>query len=460
MNEYIYIDTAGKQQKVQAANPQDAERLAPNRAKTSGVMLSTPPKQTTNAPVPAANLNPTKAPELPVPKASSVQAEYMTSLTENADKRRAALDKRLANDKSDADREIKRLEREQERTLEKDVKPLTTPFREDLETKERERLYVNKNFEANQKLTDELDTLLTEGNNLIRYNQGLPVSQKISGARSERAIQDVAARAGVIEAVMSARNNQIGQAYNLIDRSVAAINADRQDQLSYYETILNLNESKQLRLDNESKRIAQEQVGLMKGDLQRAEKTADYIKELMISPEHAQLIADSGITLNDTIPDINKKIAEASKRQAVIDFSNEMALEGYKPTVAGTPGAKAYDVGGQKVYFTDPPVKAAGGSGGDGVVVRSGALTYTRADYAEDASALESSRGGDGWADPTIYLNLYNAWISNGGIINDFISKFPPKNYINPANSWLPPVLRNSTGANSSDARLEALLAD
>ena len=461
MNEYIYIDTGGKQQKVMAANSQDATRLAPNIARNSGVMLSTPPKQSTNAPTPAANLNPKTAPELPAPKASSIQAEYMTSATEMADKRRAALDTRLKNDKSDADKEIVRLEKESKRILEKDVKPLTDPFREDLETKERERLYVNKNFEANQKLTDELDTLLTEGNNLIRYNQGLPVSQKIVGARSERAIQDVAARAGVIEAVMSARNNQIGQAYSMIDRSVAAITADRTDQLSYYETILNLNETKTLRLDTESKRIAQEQVNLMKGDLQRAEKTADYIKELMISPEHAQLIADSGVTLNDTIPDINKKIAEASKRQQVIDFSNEMALEGYKPTVAGTPGAKAYDVGGQKVYFTDPPVKAtSSSSGGDGVVVRSGALTYTRGDYAEDASALESSRGGDGWVDPTIYLNLYNAWISNGGIINDFISKFPPKNYINPANNWLPPVLRNSSGGNSSDARLEALLGE
>lgn len=458
MNEYAYIDTAGKQQKVNAATPQDAERLAPNRAKTSGVMLVTPTKQTTNAPVPASSLTPTPAPDLPVPKASTIQAEYMTSLTENADKRRAALDKRLTTDKKEADKEIVRLEKEQKDLLEKDIKPLTTPFRADLETKERERLYVNKNFEANQKLTDELDTLLTQGNNLIKYNQGLPVSARVAGARADRAVQDVAARAGVIEAVMSARNNQIGQAYNLIDRSVAAITADRTDQLSYYETLLNLNESKTLRLDTESKRIAEEQVTLMKGDLERAEKTADYIKELMISPEHAQLVADSGITLNDTIPDINKKLAEATKRQEVIDLSNELAVKGYKPATAGTPGAQAYEVGGKKVYFTPPPKETTGG--GDGVVVRSGGLTYTRQDYSEDAISLENSRGGDGWVDPAVYLSLYEAWIANGGIINDFLTKFPPKNYVNPANNSLPPVLRNTSGANSSDARLEALLGE
>lgn len=454
MNEYSFIDTLGKTQKVSAANANDALRLAPNIAKNSGVMLVTPTKQTANEPIPASSLSPNKAPDLPVPKASSIQAEYMTSLTENADKRRAALDKRLASDKRDADKEIARLEKEQKSILEKDVKPLTTPFREDLETKERERLYVNENFEKNQKLTEELDTLLTQGNNLIKYNQGLPVSARVAGARADRAIQDVAARAGVIEAVMSARNNQIGQAFNMIDRSVAAITADRTDQLSYYETLLNLNESKTLRLDNESKRIAQEQVSLMKGDLERAEKTADYIKELMISPEHAQLVADSGITLNDTIPEINKKLGEATKRQEVIDFTNELVAKGYRAAVAGTPGAQSYDVGGQKVYFTPPPEKASG----DSVVIKSGALNYSRADYAEDAMALEASRGEDGWVDPAIYLSLYEAWIANGGIITDFISKFPPKNYVNPANASLPPVLRNTSGGNSGDARLEALI--
>lgn len=459
MNEYLYIDSGGKEQRVKAGSSNDAIRLAPNIAKNSGVSLVTNPTPAPTAPVDAKNIKPAGTPKLPTPQAQAVQEEYMGSMTDNVAKRRAALDATFKTQKEENDKKTAKLEKEQKDMLEKDVKPLTDPFREKLETSERDRLYVNENFEANQKLTNELDTLLTEGNNLIRYNQGLPASQRIVGARSDKAISDVAARAGVIEAVMTARNNQIGQAYTLIDRSVAAVTADRADKLAYYDTLLDLNKNKLLNLSTESKRIAEEQTTLMKGDLQRAEKTADYIKELMISPEHAQLIADAGVTLNDSVSQINAKLAVATKRQSVIDFTNEMKADGYKAAVAGTPGAQEYEVGGQKVYLTPPPVKATGGSGSgtSGIVVRSGALEYTRQDYAEDANALEVSRGGDGYVDPTIYMNLYQAWINGGGIINDFLSKFPPKNYINPANSWLPPVLRSGK-ADEGDARLEALI--
>lgn len=456
MNEYLYIDAGGKEQRVKAANANDAIRLAPNIAKNSGVSLVSGSPSAPTAPMDAKNLSPKDSPKLPTPQAQAVQEEYMTSMTDNVAKRRAALDTRLKTQKEEVDRKTTKLEKEQKDLLEKDVKPLTDPFREKLETSERERLYINENFEANQKLTEELDTLLTEGNNLIRYNQGLPASQRIVGARTDKAISDVAARAGVIEAVMTARNNQIGQAYNLIDRSVAAITADRADKLAYYDTLLSLNKEKLLNLSNESKKIAEEQTTLMKGDLQRAEQTADYIKELMISPEHAQLVADAGVTLNDSVDEINKKLAVATKRQSVIDFTNEMKADGYKAAVAGTPGAQEYEVGGQKVYLTPPPAKTTGGT--DAVVIRSGALEYSRQDYAEDANALEVSRGEDGWVDPGVYLQLYQAWINNGGVITDFISKFPPKSYVNPANTSLPPALRNTTGANASDARLEALI--
>lgn len=455
MNEYSYIDTAGKEARVKAANPNDALRIAPNIAKNSGVQLITSSTPAPQTPIDAKTLKPVSTPNLPVPEAPAVQEQYITSLTGNVATQRAVLDKTLANQKAEADKKLTKLESEQKQMLEQDVKPLTDPFREKLETSERERLYINENFEANQKLTNELDTLLTEGNNLIRYQQGLPVAQRISTSRADKAISDVTARAGVIQAVMSARNNQIGVAETMIDRSVAAITADRADKLAYYDTLLKLNADKQLSLSNESKKIAEEQVSLMKGDLDRTEKTADYIKQLMISPEHAQLIADAGVTLNDSVDEINKKLAVATKRQAVIDFTNEMRADGYKAAVPGTPGAQEFEVGGQKVYLT-PPQKTTT-STSEGVVVRSGGLTYTRQDYAEDANALEVSRGADGYVDPTVYLNLYTAWINNGGIINDFLSKFPPKNYVNPANNWLPPVLRSGK-TDSSDARIEALI--
>ena len=75
-------------------------------------------------------------------------------------------------------------------------------------------------------------------------------------------------------------------------------------------------------------------------------------------------------------------------------------------------------------------------------MVTSGGLLYTADDYSEDASALETSRGQDGWTDPAIYKQLYDAWVAKGGKIADFVKTYPPEQYVNPANTTLPPYLK------------------
>lgn len=105
-----------------------------------------------------------------------------------------------------------------------------------------------------------------------------------------------------------------------------------------------------------------------------------------------------------------------------------------------------------KVVWTAPGVgnKQNGPGSSADILVKSGALTYTRSDYSDDASTLEQSRGTDGWVDPGIYQKLYDAWVSNGGKIADFVKTYPPVQYINPDNDWLPPYLRPKvTGASN-----------
>jgi len=83
----------------------------------------------------------------------------------------------------------------------------------------------------------------------------------------------------------------------------------------------------------------------------------------------------------------------------------------------------------------------------------SGGLKYTPKDAQEDSKALEATRGGDGFVDPTIYQKLYKAWVDNGGLLKDFLRTYPPKNYVNPANTWLPPFLMPATKKNTSSTR-------
>lgn len=77
----------------------------------------------------------------------------------------------------------------------------------------------------------------------------------------------------------------------------------------------------------------------------------------------------------------------------------------------------------------------------------SGSLVTTTAKLSEGEQKLDTSRGEDGYVDPSIYKGLYDDWISSGGILKDFLSKFPPKNYVNPENKILPSFLRSPVKA-------------
>lgn len=315
--------------------------------------------------------SPLKAPSLPQPTAPQENESFFSSLTGTVDKTRKTLESayktqidQINKQQEASQKKIDDITDKQEALLETDVEPLLQPFREDLENKERKRLYIDENFEANQKLTNELDALLTEGNKLVSLEKERAIPNVFVTANVNKKMSDIAARAGVIEAVMNARNGQIAQAYNMIDRSVSAITADRQDRLSYYETVLNFYQNQKdeegnrlLKLDGREETFVNEQINLLKNDLEQAETTSNYIKSLMIDPESARFMADAGVTLNDTVEQVQAKIAEQSRREEVASFKNNLVAQGYTyvPFPGGRSDVQYFDVGGQKLAFVAPP---------------------------------------------------------------------------------------------------------
>ena len=57
---------------------------------------------------------------------------------------------------------------------------------------------------------------------------------------------------------------------------------------------------------------------------------------------------------------------------------------------------------------------------------------------ALNASKFQGPEADGRYADPSLYLINYQNWLDAGGTAEDFFEEFPPKTYINPANTWLP----------------------
>lgn len=332
------------------------QREAFNRANALGSGVNVTDNSQALAPA-SPEVTPTRTPTVstPTPTAPTVFEQANTSLSAEVERLRGQLDTTLAKQKEDIDKRLETARAEQERIVKEDVQPLTQPFREDLEKLERERLFINENFQANQQLVGELEGLLTEGNQLIEQMKGVTGLAGIRNPRINQAIEGVNARAGVIQAVMSARNGQIAQAENMIDRSVKVITADRQDQLAYYDTLLSLENQKIVSLEKDQKNLITEQTNLIKGDLQRVESTVDYIKNLMVSPQTAQFVANAGVTLNDSVDEINTKLAEESKRREIQTLTNELTSKGYTALPVASAGSVSFEAGGKTLHFKAPP---------------------------------------------------------------------------------------------------------
>ncbi len=337
-------------------------------AKKKGLVKTSAP--TTNVPVQnfnqylsdvsAKDLAPAVTPSYTTNTGSTV---FVNGLTSQVDRARQTLDQSLVTQRTQTQAELASAKAKETAAL-GEVQKLTTPFRQDLETAQREK-YGTEGVLSDQKgLLSELDQLLTEGNTLIKQQQETTGLASIRNPRIQKTMDDVTARAGVINAVVSLQNTYLSNAYTAIDRSVNAITQDRQEQLSYYNTILNLANRDIVTLSADDKKLAEQQTSLLANDLTRAQETADYVKKLMINPDTALALAQSGVTLNDSVEDINQKLAQFQYSKDVRTMANEMAKSDYSVVTnpKSVPASRLVtitDSKGNKYYYQ----KALTGSG-------------------------------------------------------------------------------------------------
>lgn len=389
------------------------------------------------APVPTAIPNPvvapntiatgTPTPTLPSPTAPTATASHLVGIQTSVDQARTTVDtqqqaqvdaanKALDDAKAAKDKATASLTADQV-----EEQKLTAPWQADYEKAQEDVLHVNENFEANQKLTDELDTLLQQGNDLIAQQKGQSIATDIISKQTTKTLSDISARAGVIQAVMVARNSQISVAENLIDRAVAATTADKKDQLDYY-TALDQFYGKQVddagkKIDTisaDKKAYIAAQIKSAQDILDNAQKNADYIKGLMEDPTTALSVAQAGVTLNDSPDQVNTKLAAQSyldqKNKTISDFASKGYSYMATTAQANThPKDQLYTIkdakGNDMTFWLDPKKSTSGVTTAE----------QLQADIASAGSALQSVVGppneqGDRYVNPKDYARLKAQW--------------------------------------------------
>lgn len=119
------------------------------------------------------------------------------------------------------------------------------------------------------------------------------------------------------------------------------------------------------------------------------------------------------------------------------------AADGTKILGSASTGYFSYDPATGKTTPVSAPAGGGSGTGGSGGSDGGGTVTISSAQKSSLVAALNASKyagaEADGqYADPNLYLANYNSFIQAGGDPSAFFAAFPPKTYINPANTFLP----------------------
>jgi hypothetical protein len=300
------------------------------------------------SPTPSTSLNATPSLNLPQPTAPPVQQSYFGSVATDVQNTQASLQAAYDKQSASLQSQLDTLKTQQQTELDAE-KQLSQPFNAQLEQTQEQQLHVNDNFEANQNLANELNSIVNQANTQLSNGSNRFASQATIQASQSSTISSLTARAGLIQAAMSAYSGQISAAYTQIDRSVAAINADNTDQLNYYNTLLTLNNQDQLSLTDQQKTNVQNQITTLQQQAQDAQTTADNIKQAMLNPSTAQAYAQAGVTLTDTPQQINQKLGDYAYSKELSDQNKSMATNGFTAVIPG----QAAPAGAQLISLTD-----------------------------------------------------------------------------------------------------------
>lgn len=333
-----------------------------------------PPRPITQAGAVDATAITTTTTQMPAPTAQKAAEVKQAGIQQQVDSARTSLETKLAKERDRAlqaqeqlNRQLQDMQKESDPTKRATYAQEQEILRNQLDAAETASRTLEQDFEKRRATVDELDRLLTEGNNLIAMSQGAPISLQALNKKTNRTIQDVQARAGVLEAVIAGVDGNIAQAQSLIQSAQGTVQTYWQDQVAYNNAYMSLVESGELAKNKIESDYASSQIALAESKLVQLEETSNYIQSLMIDPQSAQFIADAGITLNDSVDEVNAKMAEQNRKMEIQDTINELKMEGYQyvPFAGNRNDVVSLEVGGQTLSFV-PPMEAVSGGGGGG----------------------------------------------------------------------------------------------
>lgn len=222
---------------------------------------------------------------------------------------------------------------------------------------QQEQQQYQENYQAIQGLAAKASALVdtaTAQLNQINSQSGFAT---IMNARAAQTTANLTGELAVINGAVAIYRGQIGDAQNQLKSATDAITSIYGDQLSYYQNVVTYYDSvaktqnaNVASLSKDQQTYVQAQISQLQDQIKSTQATADMISKAMVDPATAITYAKAGITLNDSIPQINAKLAVAQEAQNAQAQNDAMTKAGYSLTPTGANSTTVVDQYGKTWY--------------------------------------------------------------------------------------------------------------
>jgi hypothetical protein len=340
----------------------------------------TPPTQPAVTPIPPTLTPPTTGsgtPTLPPAQAPTLADQFNTSLSSTVTNSQKQLQDSLTQQQSQYQSKIDALNQEKQNFTDLQQSGLATMHditnneaQDKAAALEQERQQFQKNYEARQQLTDQLQTLLSRGQTIVEGLRNTSGLSSIMNGRISQTMADVQGQAGVITATLSAYSDQIGLAQTQLKDATDAISSIYGDQLNYWKSVVDFYGGQQkdvegqiTKLSSDQQTYIDEQIKQLQANVTNTQATAKIIQDAMLDPTKALAYSKAGVSLTDTPAQISQKLATYEAAQQNVwgaphlmggDYIQTNKLTGEtrtvvnnvaKPGPGGTPSGQDYSKG-------------------------------------------------------------------------------------------------------------------
>lgn len=246
--------------------------------------------------------------------------------------------------------QLKQIETDRQGQVTDKYQELSQPFREKMEIAGNEEFQLKQKYEKYSSLANSLTVYADQAYNDLQAEKARPGLLSISQGKQANIKEDYYSKISLTQTAMAALQDDIALGRTFIDRGIAAVTADRQDELNSLNFINGLLNQKAedtktelLTATKEEKEAIQNRINTLTAEFDRIEQEKDAVRDFLL--ENAEIAVKAGVNLTDSLDEMTGKVTNFLNKNPQYNSENKIETVNGRKVLVSPSGNILKDLG-------------------------------------------------------------------------------------------------------------------